>query len=171
MWKVSVAFGSKTVGEGLTVRTVWMNKKDINTDHWLAQHCTLDKTDQKHNMQRRKQRDSCLVPHVVDSLSFPYQEMPSGIRAVTGANWTGELEGLRSTSCGLIYFGDHLLETYSSTQPIVALSTEESEYISISKGAAHALEVRSAMVEYGMTFKMCVKRTRRLDGQWPRDVV
>ena len=32
------------------------------------------------------------------------------------------------------------------------LSTAESEYISITKGAAHALEVRSAMVEYGMTF-------------------
>ena len=105
------------------------------------------------------------------SWSFRYQEMPSEIRAVTGANWTGEFEGLRSTSCGLIYFRDHLLETYSSTQLIVALSIEESEFISITKVAVHALEVRSAMVEYGMTCKMCVKRTRRLDGQWPRDVV
>ena len=33
------------------------------------------------------------------SWSFPYQEMPSEIRAVTDANWAGELE-LRSTSCG-----------------------------------------------------------------------
>ena len=47
------------------------------------------------------------------------------------------------------YFGDHLLET----QQIVALSTAESEYISITKGAAHALEVRSAMVEGGLTLK------------------
>ena len=81
-------------------------------------------------------------------------ELPSEIRAATDANWAGELEGLRSTSCGWIYFGDHLLETYSSTQQIVALSTAESEYISITKGAAHALEVRSAMVEYGMTFNV-----------------
>ena len=36
----------------------------------------------------------------------------------------------------------------------MALSTAESEYISITKGAAHALEVRSAMVEYGMTFNV-----------------
>ena len=62
-------------------------------------------------------------------------------------------EGLRATSCGWIYFGDHLLETYSSTQQVVALSTAESEYISITKGAAHALEVRSAMLEFGLTFK------------------
>ena len=75
------------------------------------------------------------------SWSFSSQEMVSEIRAVTDANWAGELEGLRSTSCGWIYCGDHLLETYSSTQQIVALSTAKSEYISITKGAAHALEV------------------------------
>ena len=46
------------------------------------------------------------------------------------------------------------METYSSTQQIVALSTAESEYTSITKGAAHALEVRSAMVEYGLTFNV-----------------
>ena len=100
------------------------------------------------------------------SWSFPYQEMPSEIRAVTDANWARELEGLRSTSCGWIYFGDHLLETYSSTQQVVALSSAESEYTWIMKGAARTLEVRSAVVEYGL-----VKRTRRLEGQWPRDVV
>ena len=35
----------------------------------------------------------------------------------------------------------------------MGLSAAESEYISNTKGAAHALHVRSAMVEYGMTFK------------------
>ena len=55
------------------------------------------------------------------SRTFRFQEMPSEIRAVTDANWARELEALRSTSCGRIYFGDHLLETYSSTQQIVAL--------------------------------------------------
>ena len=79
------------------------------------------------------------------SWSFPYQEMPSEIRAVTDANWAGELEGLRSTSGRWIYFGDRLLETYSSTKQIVALSTAESEQISITKGAAHALKVHSAV--------------------------
>ena len=52
----------------VTVRTVWMSKKHNNTDHWLAQHCTLDKTDQKRNMQRKKQRDSCPVPRVLRSV-------------------------------------------------------------------------------------------------------
>ena len=47
--------------------------------------------------------------------TFPYQEMPNEIRAVTGANWAGALEALRSTSCGWNNFGDHLLVTCSST--------------------------------------------------------
>ena len=51
-------------------------------------------------------------------------------------------------------FGGHLLGTYSSTTKIVALSTAESEYISITKGAARAMEVRSAMLEYGLTSKV-----------------
>ena len=83
------------------------------------------------------------------SWSFPCQEMPSEIRAVTDANWAGELEGLRSTSCGWIYFGDHLLETYSSTQQIVALCR-------VRKSRSRRVQLtlwRSAvlLVEYGMT--------------------
>ena len=138
-----------------------MNKKHNNTDHRLAHHFMLHRTDQKISMQRKKQRDSCLVQRVPRSVCsnfcasitarHPYSELPNEIRAVTDATWAGELEGLRSTSCGWIYFGDHLMETYSATQQIVALSTAESEYISISKGATHALEVRSAMVEFGLT--------------------
>ena len=75
---------------------------------------------------------------------------------MTEASWEGELEGLRSTSCGWIYFGGHLLETCSSTQQIAALSTTESEYILI-KDVAHVLEMRSALAECGMTLKMVGK--------------
>ena len=51
---------------------------------------------------------------------------------------------------GGFIFGGHLLEACSSAQQIVVLSTGESEYISITKGAAHGLEVPSAMMEYGL---------------------
>ena len=49
----------------VTVLTVWTNKKHNNTLLWLARHCTLDKTDQKRNTQRKKQRESCRVPRVL----------------------------------------------------------------------------------------------------------
>ena len=66
---------------------------------------------------------------------------------VTEAYWEGKLEGL-STTGAWIYFGVYLLETYSSTQQIMALSTTKSEYFSI-KDVVHALEIRSALAECG----------------------
>ena len=143
----------------MTALTVWMNKKHNNTGHWLAQQCTLDKTDQKHNMQRKKQRASRLIPRVLRSVCSNFcasitARHPCSARVFHIKKCQVRSEGLLSTSCGWIYLGDHLLETYSSTQQIAALSTAESEYISITKGAAHALEVRSALVECGMTFNV-----------------
>ena len=77
---------------------------------------------------------------------------------MTEAYWEGELEGLLMTGAW-IYFGGYLLETYSSTQQIVALSITESEYTSM-KDVAHALEIRSALAEYGMTLRMKGKTYR-----------
>ena len=53
-WNVVEAPGSKP---GVTVLTVWTNKKHNNAFLWMARHCTLDKTDQKRNTQRKKQRE------------------------------------------------------------------------------------------------------------------
>ena len=88
----------------------------------------------------------------VHSWSFPYQGMQCEIRVVTGAYWEGELEEL-STTGAWIYFGGYLLETYSSTQQIVALYTTESEYIS-TKDVAHTLEIRFDLVECDTTLRM-----------------
>ena len=91
----------------------------------------------------------------VHSWSYPHQEMKCQVRVVTEAYWEGELEGL-STTGAWIYFGGYLLETYPSTQQIVALSTTESEYIS-TEDVAHALEIHSALAECDMTLKMMGK--------------
>ena len=64
--------------------------------------------------------------------------MQCEVKVVTEAHWVRELEGLLTTGAW-IYFGGYLMETCSSTQQIVALSTAESEYISI-KDVAHALD-------------------------------
>ena len=87
----------------------------------------------------------------VHSWSFPYQEMQCEVRVVKWACWERELEGL-STTGAWICFGGYLLETYSSTQQIVALSPTESEYIS-TKGVARALEIRSDLAECEMTLR------------------
>ena len=58
----------------LLVRKRWVkvcvavHKTQNKTYPWLAQWCTLDKTDQKRNLQGKKQRDSCPVPRVLRSV-------------------------------------------------------------------------------------------------------
>ena len=71
---------------------------------------------------------------------------------VTEAYREGELDGL-STTGAWICFDRYLLETCSSTQQIVALSTTESEYIS-TKDVAHALKIRSDLAECDMTIRI-----------------
>ena len=84
------------------------------------------------------------------SWSFPCLGMPSEIRAGADANWAGELEGLRSTSCGWIYFGDHLLRIRRHSR----LWRCQLQRVSTSRSPAHALEVRSATVQHGLTLKV-----------------
>ena len=124
----------------------------------------MDRTDQKHNTQRKNQRDSCLIPRVLSQQSIRAQ-----LEFSKGAHWEGELEGL-STTGAWIYFGGYLLETYPTTQQIVALSTTESEYIS-TKDVAHALGICDVLAECDMTLKMKGKNgTGQLGVQRPRDV-
>ena len=87
----------------------------------------------------------------VHSWSFPYQEMQCEVRVVKGAYWEGELETVNDGRLDSFWW--YLLETYSSTQQIVALSTTESEYIS-TKDVAHALEIRNVLAECDLTLKM-----------------
>ena len=116
----------------------------------------LDKTDQKHNLQRKKQRDSCLVQSVPRSVCsnvcanitarHPVSAGVFHIKKCQVRSQGGdrcELEQGNWRDCARrrvdgFTCGDHLLETCSSTQQIVALSTAASEYISIPSCAAHA---------------------------------
>ena len=132
-WKVTVAPGSKTEGEGLRDGADGLDEQEtqqyrslvgtvlyVGQDRPETQHATKEAA---RFMSGPTRAAKCMLKRLckyyseapVLSWSFPYQEMPTKIKAVTDANWAGELEGLRSTSCGWIYFGDHLLETYSST--------------------------------------------------------
>ena len=142
-WTVTVAPASKTEGKGLR------DCADVLDEQETQQHTSLvgtalyvgqDRPETQYAtkeaarfMSAPTRTAKCMLKRLckyysqapILSWRFPYQEMPSEIRAVTDANWARELEGLRSTSCGWVYFGDHLLETYSSTQQIVALSTAQ----------------------------------------------
>ena len=162
-WKVTVAPGSKTVGKSLRDGAEGLDEQEtqqyrslvgkalyVGQDRPETQYATNEAarfmsgpTRAAKCMLKRLCKYYCEAP--VLSWSFPYQEMPSGDQ---GSNRC-EL-GRRTGGTALDVA---CMETHSSTQQI-ALSTAESDNISITKGATHALKVRSVMVENGMTFNV-----------------
>ena len=167
---ILVAPGSKTMNEGLhdgadvlDERETKQRRSLIGTtvndglDRPETQYTTeesarfmSDPTRAVKYMLKRLRKHHSEAP--VLSWSFAYQEMRCEVSVEKGAYWEGGLEGL-STTGAWICFGGYLLETYSSTQQIVALSSTESEYIS-TRDVAHALEIRSDLAECDMTLRM-----------------
>eukprot|EP00971_Amphidinium_carterae_P300960 5980043-Amphidinium_carterae.1 len=78
---------------------------------------------------------------------FVYQSDPGGLDCYSDSNWAAAESGFRSTSGGWLAYGKHVLDTFSSTQHLVAMSSAEAEYIAMTKVASHALELKHVMEE------------------------
>ena len=122
-WKVTVAPGSKTVGKGLRDGADSLNEQETQQYRSLVRTTLYVGQDRPETPYATKEKArfisgptraaKCMLKRLSEhyseapvlSWSFPYQEVPSEIRAVTDANWAGEVEGLRSTSCGWISSG------------------------------------------------------------------
>ena len=126
-WNVTVALGSKNGGQRFArwcrdeqetqqYRSLVGTALYVGQDRPETQYATKEAA---RLMSDPTRAGKCMLKRLCQYWSeapvlnwcFPYQEMPSEIREVTYSNWAGEMEGLRSTSCGWVYFGDHLLET------------------------------------------------------------
>ena len=60
----------------------------------------------------------------------------------------------RSTDGGVITLGEHVIESCSLTQAIVALSSGQAQYYGMVKGASMAPGIRSMLVDLGVILKM-----------------
>lgn len=80
---------------------------------------------------------------------FDWQMQSNLVHTFIDSDWAGELPGRRSTSGGAVQLGKHLVETWSSTQNDVALSSGEAELYAIIKGASQALGIRSLIRDMG----------------------
>jgi len=66
-------------------------------------------------------------------------------------------ENRRSTSGGLLRVGGWLVETWSRTQPVVALSSCEAELLALNVGAAEGKFIQSLMAEIGLVTSLTVE--------------
>ena len=64
-------------------------------------------------------------------------------------DWAGRLRTRKSTSGGCVVIGAHLIKSWSSTQPGLALSSGEAEVVGVTRASAVALGFRSLLSDYG----------------------
>ncbi len=88
---------------------------------------------------------------------FEQQDWVDEITIITDADWATDADTRRSVDCVHIFLGGHLLETSTSTQHFIALSTAESEFYGIIRGAACGLQLRELLMEMGLKMKVRVR--------------
>ena len=81
---------------------------------------------------------------------FAWQTPGQRVYGFTDTDFAGCLRTRRSTSCGLIMVGAHLVRAYSKTQGCVSLSSGEAELAGIVKGSSEMLGVGSIMRDLGL---------------------
>ncbi len=82
--------------------------------------------------------------------ALEYSPQESGDLVVyTDSDWAGDPQTRRSTSGVLVMRGSHLLKHSSTVQQVIGLSSAESEYYALTKGACTGLGVQSHMQDWG----------------------
>eukprot|EP00974_Lingulodinium_polyedra_P064424 6223808-Lingulodinium_polyedra.AAC.1 len=94
-----------------------------------------------------------LLGHADLVLVYPHAEAPSGSRVYVDANWA-EVPDRYSTHAGVELAGEHLIDSWVTTDQVRALSTAEAELYGIVDGGAHGLETRHVHGECGLDWSV-----------------
>ena len=86
------------------------------------------------------------------------EEEARDIKVFVDSDWAGCKVTRRSTSGGVIKVGQHVLKTWSATQPTIATSSGEAELIAMHDGASRAMGLQTAMSEMGLMPKLSMLR-------------
>ena len=84
---------------------------------------------------------------------FKYQKGYKIIDVWSDTDHAGCLETRKSTTGGVVMFGDHLIKHWSSTQSLISLSSGEAEYYGCVRAGSHALGIRSMLKDLGVDGK------------------
>ena len=110
----------------------------------------------KKHMAQLKICGRYLIRRTCCAWKFEYQSWPGEISVLCDADWASDGSDRRSVDCTHMFLGGHLLETSSSRQQIVALSSAESEFYGITRAAAAGIQVRECLAELGLVTKLRV---------------
>jgi hypothetical protein len=85
---------------------------------------------------------------------FEEKVWPKSLVAYVDSDWGGESTTRKSTSGGLVLFGNSILASWSRTQQRISLSSCEAEYYAVITGYGEMKYCQSVLKELGMDFSL-----------------
>ena len=88
---------------------------------------------------------------------FRYGGAGSEIVVESDSDHAGCIRTRKSTSGGIIRWGDYVLKWWSKTQPTIALSSGEAELAALIRATSEGLGIQSTMQEFGIEAPLKIK--------------
>jgi len=111
---------------------------------------TAMKTPKESDMQRLRRFGRYLVGVPNLMRVFYKQKLPKGVTMYGDSDWAGDLLSRKSTSGIACMHGRHLVTAKCNLQSVTSLSSCEAEFYAAVKALAHALFIRSVLVDWGL---------------------
>ena len=91
-------------------------------------------------------------------MRYPIQSADEAraLSVYTDSDWAGDPVGRKSTTGMVVCRGSHCLRHSSTTQTVIGLSSAESEFYALCRGASSALGVRSFFRDLGVDVEISV---------------
>ena len=87
---------------------------------------------------------------------FRSQSMPDRIVVYSDSDHAGCLKTRKSTSCSMVFHGDHMVRSTATTQAVISLSSGESEFYAAVKSASIGLGSVAMAADMGIVYKRAV---------------
>ena len=75
------------------------------------------------------------------------------IKTYTDADWAGQVDTSKSTAGMVMLFNGTAISWYSKTLKVIALSSQDAEYMALSDGSREIIFIRQLLNELGMELK------------------
>ena len=98
-----------------------------------------------------------LKTHTRCSYLYRYQDLPKELTIWTDTDYAGCKKTRKSTSGGVVMWGEHIIKSWSTTQSVIALSSGEAEYYGMVKGASVGLGIQSVLRDFEINVKLTLK--------------
>ena len=86
--------------------------------------------------------------------NYEQQRTREMLEVLTNTDWAADTETRKSVSCAIEHHGVHLLDGSAAKQPVVALTSGESEFYGIVRTTAFGIQTRELLGQFGVPLRL-----------------